>query len=278
VTADLPILLTRTRHGPMFGLTTDPYVGRALSLLGEWSGAETRLLTDLLSPGDVVVEAGVHTGAHTVPLAQRVGRSGRVLAFEPQQALFRILRANIAINDLASIGDARRQAVDEIERSLDAPVFDYWREDNFGGFPDTLVAFTESPAKIAGADKVRAVTIDGLDLSRCSLIKADVEGMEIAVIGGALETIRRHRPVLYLELSPRASRALLMSLDAMDYRLWSHLPPMFGADNFKSAQIDPWNGTVSANLLALPRERLMVGDLLRRHVLSPIDDPLRYCA
>ncbi len=278
MTTNLPIFLTRTRHGPMFGLATDPYVGRALALLGEFSGTEIRLLDDLLSPGDFVVEAGAHTGSHTIPMAQRVGQSGKVIAFEPQRALYRILRANIAINDLANIADARMQAVDEVERCLDAPIFDYWHEDNFGGFPDTLVAFTESPNKIVGSEAISTITIDALGLPKCSLIKADVEGMEVSVLGGALETIQRHRPLFYLEISARTARALLTSLDAMDYQSWHHCPPLFSEDNYKGARVDPWNGTISTNVLALPRERKMDGRILSRHNLELISDPLRYHA
>ena len=48
-------------------------------------------------------------------------------------------------------------------------------------------------------ETVPLVTIDYLALKACRFIKADVEGMELDVILGAQETIKRCRPLLYLE-------------------------------------------------------------------------------
>lgn len=257
----------------MFVLTTDHYIGRSLQLLGEFSEGEVRLFRSLLSPGDTVIEAGSHIGAHAIPLAQIVGGSGRVIAFEPQRALHRILRANAALNNLGRVLDPRRAAVDEIERQLHAPVFDYSAADNFGGFPDTLTAFTESRSKTIGHESVPAITIDGLGLSSCALIKADVEGMEIAVIGGALDTIGRCRPMMYLEAHPGMTQALFVSLDSMDYRLWRHAPPMFSTENFKGATEDPWAHVLSTNVLALPAEKGIQEGLEAQHGLHSISDP-----
>lgn len=273
MTSPLPILLTTCRHGPMFVLTTDRYIGRSLQLLGEYSEGEVRLFRSLLAPGDTVIEAGSHIGAHAIPLAQIVGASGRVIAFEPQRALHRILRANAALNNLGSVLDLRLAAVDEIERTLHAPIFDYSAADNFGGFPDTLTAFTESRKKAIGHESVPAVTIDGLGLSACALIKADVEGMEIAVIGGALDTIDRCRPMMYLEAHPGKTQALFVSLDSMNYRLWRHAPPMFSAENYNGATDNPWAHVLSTNILALPAERGIQEGLEAQHGLHPIRDP-----
>lgn len=257
----------------MFVLTTDRYVGRSLELLGEFSEGEVELFRDLLKPGDTVVEAGSHIGAHTIPLARLVGPAGLVIAFEPQRALHRVLRANVAVNSLGGIVDIRLAAVDEMERTLHAPVFDYSASDNFGGFPATLVTFTESRNKAIGHETVPALTIDGLRLPSCSLLKADVEGMELSVIGGALATIERHRPILYLEAHPGKARALFVSLDAMGYRLWRHLPPLYSAQNLCGATVDPWPGVSSANVLAMPVEHSLRDGLEARHGLQLIADP-----
>jgi hypothetical protein len=166
------------------------------------------------------------------------------------------------------------EAVDETSRQLEAPVFDYSREDNFGGFPDTLVAFTESRFKLSGHETVRARAIDELDLRTCSLIKADVEGMELGVIGGALRTIERCRPSLYLECHPGRSRPLLASLDMMGYRLWMHSPPYFSASNFRGATRNPWPGVVSTNVLAIPSESARDDRLSAAHDLRRVENPL----
>lgn len=75
--------LRRCRHGPMLYNVNDAYIGAMLDQYGEFSEDENEIFQQLLRPGMTVVEAGANIGAHTVPIAQRVGPRGRVLAFEP---------------------------------------------------------------------------------------------------------------------------------------------------------------------------------------------------
>ncbi len=41
--------------------------------------------------------------------------------------------------------------------------------------------------------------IDSLERHRIDLIKMDVEGMEVEALMGASETLRRHKPIIFLE-------------------------------------------------------------------------------
>lgn len=48
-------------------------------------------------------------------------------------------------------------------------------------------------------NQIPCITIDMLALPRCDYMKIDVEGDELAVLLGAKETIRRHKPVMCIE-------------------------------------------------------------------------------
>lgn len=246
--------LVQARYGAMLYNRNDAYVGASLANYGEFSEGEAAMFRQLIGAGDIVVEAGANIGAHTVPLAQQVGRAGAVFAFEPQRIVFQTLCANLALNQIVNVF-ARQQGLGRAAGNMGAPAEDPFHGNNFGGLP-LLPAGQGEP--------VAVVTVDSLALPRCRLIKADVEGMEAEVLAGAQETIRRHRPVLYLENDRRElSPALIRLLQAMQYRLWWHCPPLFNPHNFAANGTNIFGGTVSINLLCQPAETARPVDGLR---------------
>ncbi|MFI5380091.1 MAG: FkbM family methyltransferase [Tepidisphaerales bacterium] len=237
-----PMRLKQCRHGPMLYLVTDQYIGRSLDHYGEFSKGEADVFAQLVRPGWTILEIGANMGAHTVLLARATGPQGIVHAFEPQRVVFQILCANVALNALNNVY-AHPVAVGREAGSILVPRLDSAVVQNFGGL--SLGGYPEG-------DRVPLITIDSLQLSACHMIKIDVEGMEGEVIAGAEETIRRYRPVLYLENDrPEKSAALIGQLLAMDYRLYWHLPPLFDSENYFGAAEDVFGGLASLNMLGL---------------------------
>lgn len=234
----------------------DVYVGQALAVYGEYSPVERRFLEQLLRPGDVVVEVGANIGALTLPMAHAVAPSGLVIAFEPQRAVHEVLSMTLAVNaSQRAFIDLRLQAVGAAPGTATIARLPMDGLNNFGGV--SLNSGGE------GVDAVPVVTIDSLNLPALRLLKADCEGMEAEVIAGATETIRRCRPILYLE-DDRADRseALHRAVLALGYRLALHKPPLFDPDNhrrvpFPTSQLgchECNRYVVSRNLLGVPVE------------------------
>lgn len=241
----LPYALSETRYGRMLYHERDIYVGQSFARYGEYGELELQLLRVLVRPGDVIVEAGANIGADTVPLARQVGENGLVFAFEPQRLVYQMLCANVALNGLSNV-IAYWAAIGERAGTVRMPVVDYHAQFNFGGV---------SILNGSTGDPVMAVTIDSFQLSRCTLIKADVEGMEKQVILGAAETIRRLRPRLYLENNGgEDSSALIELLLSLRYRLYWHTPPLFNPANFAKHTDNVFPGIVSTNMLCVPEE------------------------
>ncbi len=233
----------RCRHGEMLYNRHDRYIGRSLALYGEFSEAEVQLLTSLLRPGSVVVEAGANIGAHTVPLSRAAGAEGSVIAFEPQRLVFDLLCANLAMNGSENV-HAHQRAVGATSGSVTVPQLDPSAETNFGGV---------SLGHWETGEPVPMVSIDDLRLPRLDLIKADVEGMETDVIAGAKDTIARHRPILYLENDrPEKRDKLCEIVRSLGYRIWWHTPPLFQAGNFAGNSEDVFEGIASLNILCMP--------------------------
>lgn len=258
--------LVRARDGLFLVNVHDVYVGQALMIYGELVRDEALLLKRLCRPGDVVVEVGANIGAHTVGLARHILPDGRMLAIEPQPAIFHYLAANIALNGLLNVRclpvglGSRRGA-------MIVPPLDYRRTNNFGGVS----------LQAAGAGtRVRIARLDDVfEDSALRLIKIDVEGMERDVVEGAANVINRFRPILYLENDRvEKSRALIETLFALGYRLWWHTPALFSAENFFGERNNPYPNIVSMNMIGLPRE-LPSNLPAAREITDPAHHPLR---
>jgi len=238
----------QTRHGPMLALTGDRYITRSLELYGEFSKGEWDLFAQMVKPGMTVVEIGANIGTHSVALA-RACFPGPLYVFEPQQRVFQILCANLALN---GIGNAMAfpEACSDQPGQVVLPPVDYGAENNFGG-----VSVRADVADAPGT-RVRATPLDSLGLTACHIVKIDVEGFEAQVLRGAAETIRRFRPLLYVENDRPAHQQEVISLIAgMGYQLYWHTPPLFSPDNFNGEARNVFSGTVSVNMLCLPNER-----------------------
>lgn len=238
----------QTRHGPMMALAGDRYITRSLELYGEFSGAEWALLAQIVKPGMTVVEVGANIGAHSVALAKACF-PGALYLFEPQQRVFQILCANLALNGVRN-AIAYPEASGDAEGFVVVPPIDYGSVDNFGG-----VSVQADGEGVAGA-RVRATPLDALGLKACHVIKIDVEGFEAQVLRGAVKTIGRHRPLLYVENDRAEHQGEVIALIAgMGYRLYWHTPPLFSPDNFNGAADNVFGRIVSVNMLCLPNER-----------------------
>ena len=233
----------RCRHGVLAYNRNDVFIGRSLSVYGEYSEDEVAFLCRLLAPGDTVVEAGANIGSITVPLARAVGPGGRVIAFEPQRVAFELLCANAVLNELGHV-EPRRAAVGAEPGDIVVPVLPQDTAFNFGG-----VILGDA---VTG-DRVPVERIDDLGLGACRLVMADVEGMEATVIEGARDTILKHRPLLYVENNQKdRSPPLITLVQSLGYRLFWHFPPLFSPANFAGIAENVLGPVVSTNMLCIP--------------------------
>lgn len=236
----------QSRYGAMVFPAGDIYVGRSLAAYHEYSEGEVDLFRQIVRPGDTVVEAGANIGGLTLPLARLVGGHGQVLAFEPQRAIHGILVTNLTLNGLEHVR-AERLALGAAAGEIRVPVLPLAAAANFGGV---------SLGGNAG-ETCLVRSLDSYGLGALGLIKIDVEGAECEVIAGAAQTIRRLRPVLYVENDRlEKSAALIAAILDLGYRLWWHLVPLFNPGNFRGNPENVFGSPIgSKNMLCLPAER-----------------------
>lgn len=132
---------------------------------------------------------------------------------------------SVALNSLTNVY-GYNVALGDREDRIEIPQFDYNRPLNFGS-AEFGAEHSEKLSQVCGNDpeKVEYVpltTIDRCEFPKVHLIKIDAEGMELQVLGGALQTIRRCRPVFYAEFVKGDRQALRRAILKLDYVVHEH--------------------------------------------------------
>lgn len=163
-----------------------------------WEEAgETAFVRSVVQPGESAIDIGANVGWYSSLLAELVGPQGRVIAFEPNPAAVRLLRA-LAHDypQLQVIASAVGEGAGEVTLYI----------------PNDAGSACVQPL----ADAVRSVICpiivldDFLRTSRVrqvTFVKCDAEGAELPILRGALELINGPQPPIWmLEMSTPAAR------------------------------------------------------------------------
>ena len=223
-------------------------VTREVCYTGWYEPQETQLASRILAAGDVFVDVGANWGYFSLAAAHWVGPTGRVVAFEPEPRLYRMLTSNIAANGLRSIA-ANQTAVAAGPGRLS---FEAFHADD-GNWGRSRAISPEAAPDFECATVGLDAALDGAGIGAVQLVKIDVEGGELAVLAGMRAGLAaaRYRFVL-LECHPallaergESERQCVDALLAADYRVWTI---MHSADAHRRAA----RGTLSGADLLRP--------------------------
>lgn len=156
--------------------------------------------------GGTFVDIGANVGNHSLFVAGFM-KPGKVIPFEPNPAAYRILMANIAINGFTELFDLRHLGLGLADRAADGFAMDF-QPRNLGG--TKMRESEEGELEVITGDAALAGEMP-------DMIKVDVEGMEMQVLGGLEETIARARPILLLEIDDENDAAFKDWVGAHDY-------------------------------------------------------------
>ncbi len=160
---------------------------RSRHICADREAAYARRFLEALRPEMTVLDVGAMAGLFTLMAAPRVRR---VISFEPLERNVAFLARNVRLAGLANV-EIVPKAVGDCDGTIP---FHVYRSERRGPLGMGSVVGGQGSEPIT----VSCTTLDSLDLAP-DLIKIDVEGAEAAVIDGARETLRRHRPLLFIE-------------------------------------------------------------------------------
>jgi FkbM family methyltransferase len=222
-------------------------------IYNEFEQMETRFVERLLRPGMTVVDVGAHHGLYTLLVSKRVGRKGRVIAFEPSPRECERLEKHLRLNRCSNT-ELLPCALGEDPGDADLYLVD--------GFQDWCNSLRPPP--IDEPIRTMRVSVQRLDdvlaesgVTKVDFIKLDVEGAELSVLRGARKLLlRESRPAILAEVQDirtqpwgYAAREIIQFLICMHYR-WFAI-----AAKGALLPISCDQETYDANLVALPVER-----------------------
>jgi FkbM family methyltransferase len=160
------------------------------------------LYRTVLRPGDLAVDGGANEGLHAFPLADLVGPSGQVLAFEPIERHADTLARAARDRRLPQLHVVARALA---ERDGTAPFHWIRNADGYSGLRPRATYPLAPDVQILTVPTVALDTL--IDHARpWRFGKLDLEGGEFRALQGAARSLARHRPLLVFE-SDRAGSA-----------------------------------------------------------------------
>jgi FkbM family methyltransferase len=173
---------------------------------------ELRLVGQLMKDSGAVVDVGANAGIYSAIALQR---RRWVTAFEPvpaEAARLRWLIGTQGVVHQVALSDHAGKAI------LHVP---YTSE--IGAVTTRSSLEAEVDADLPHRDiEVEVATLDSFELPETAFIKIDVEGHELAVLNGAVQTIKCYRPNLLVEVeesrAPGCFQAVSDFFAAQDYR------------------------------------------------------------
>lgn len=133
----------------------------------------------------VVIDVGANVGSHAINFSKV---AEVVYAFEPHPLTYRNLCANLLLNLVYN--------TDAINKALGS--YNGWTS---VACMDPTTPGTPMGTQVGnGSHPVEICTLDSMNISPVHFIKIDTEGYELEVLKGAVDTLYRENPIVYVEI------------------------------------------------------------------------------
>uniref|UniRef100_A0A0G4I8Y1 Methyltransferase FkbM domain-containing protein n=1 Tax=Chromera velia CCMP2878 TaxID=1169474 RepID=A0A0G4I8Y1_9ALVE len=275
-------LVRPARNGLFVLFPFDLFVSNSLFIHGVWSEMLVQLSLLFLPEGGWALDVGANIGAFTVPLAQRAGKKGGVVAFEPFRLTHQVLTTNVALNGLSNVHTFQAAASNTTGR-ICLPLVDAFSIANLGassvrsenegeneameadgtsregsrrkarGSRESGWSHPSSRCEAVGkGEEVDSLMVDSLRFDRVDFVKIDVEGHELSVLQGALRTLMVHRPVVLVETDSAGAGQMFGEMGFDCRKIFNH-PYGEGVD--RGSPTTFYLPEEYENLLCVPKER-----------------------
>jgi FkbM family methyltransferase len=186
----MELIQTHDRGFGSFIIIENDLIGRFINHYGFWEHHLWNVYSKLISPDDIVLDAGANIGFHTVQFARL---AKKVYAYEPQPLIYNLLCTNILFNGFTDKIEQYRLGLSNSNFKIKMkPLQEYIQPDgcyNYGG--RGLV--NDDNGK--GEETVQLVVFD----KEIDVIKIDIQDSEIYAFRGMEPIIDKCQPWIMFE-------------------------------------------------------------------------------
>ena len=165
---------------------------------GSFEYIQKKIIIGFLHPGGTFLDIGANLGYYSLLASEKLGPSGKIMAFEPNPIIFRRLKENIQINKISMI-EAFNFALSDSE----GEAFLFTPEVGSHG----LSSIKDQVCGKSTKHCIKTKRLDDIlpnDIGKIDCIKMDVEGAELPVLRGAERIIKAFKPNMVLEINREA--------------------------------------------------------------------------
>ena len=160
---------------------------------------DSKMLYTLSQESEIIFDIGANLGWYSIMLAL-LDENKKIFSFEPIKEVFNQMNENIYLNNLTNIS-THCFALSDSESEVEM----YYTPNQTGATSFKNLHNTSEKSRV-----IRTKTLDDFflktKLNTLEFIKCDVEGAELLVLKGGIETIKKYLPILFLEMLRKWSK------------------------------------------------------------------------
>ncbi|HEY3402089.1 MAG TPA: FkbM family methyltransferase [Ohtaekwangia sp.] len=206
------------RYNLRIHLYSKDLIDHKILFTGAYEPQTNWVLINNIKAGSVVVEAGANSGTETLLISRLVGEGGSVFAFEPVPHVLKKLKDNLSLNSIANV-QVVPMALGETDGNISFYIQSPDHPNQGMGSKNTVDSGLE---KIdVQQKKIDTLHAEGV-FNKLDFLKMDVQGAELDILKGALKTIEKYKPGIFLEAADGWSNVtrIFDHLESLDYEVF----------------------------------------------------------
>lgn len=200
ITKDEVAILDTQAYGKFKCFSNDFTICGNIRIFGAWEQHISDLLLKYYVPDTNFLDIGSNYGCHSLAIAKKIKKEsekGKVYSFEIQPRIYELFLDNIKSNNLSDVIYPNLIGLSNKNEVIQINVPENYKQfQNYGG-----LGIKEMSEQTSGKTiDTTLAKLDDLNIDNISLIKLDVEGHELEVLEGSLNTLEYNKPVIVIEI------------------------------------------------------------------------------